>query len=184
MKLILASASPRRRELLSLITDEFEVLASNCNEQLPPGIAPEDGVLRLAEQKAMDIAARRQGDTVIGADTVVVLNGEILGKPKDEQDAVCMLTKLSGRTHTVYTGVCILREGQPASFFCKTDVVFFPLTESEIIQYVKTGEPLDKAGAYGIQQKGALLVRSIDGDYFNVVGLPISQLARKLQEDA
>ena len=176
--LILASQSPRRRELLKYITDDFTVKVSEVDETLPDGISPSEAVLYLSRIKAEPFAAG--GDTVIGADTVVAIDGEILGKPANKEDARAMLTKLSGKTHSVFTGVTVIRDGKEQSFFEETKVKFFNLSENEIEKYIKTGEPLDKAGAYGIQGFGSLLVEKIDGDYFNVVGLPVSRLNRVL----
>lgn len=180
MGIILASASPRRRELLTLAGIEYTVVPSACEEILPERITPEKAVQSLAEQKAADVFARFPDDTVIAADTVVALDGNILGKPKDESDAFHMLSSLSGRIHTVYTGVCIMKKDKKELFFSATDVEFYPLTEEEINRYIATGEPMDKAGAYGIQGKGALLVKKINGDYFNVVGLPIAETIKSL----
>lgn len=143
--------------------------------------APKDLVLELSTQKAMEIAARPEAENcaVLGADTIVVLDEKVLGKPKDEQDAICMLTALSGRKHQVYTGVCIVYQGKALQKFAKTDVYFNALTEEQIIAYVKTGSPMDKAGAYGIQDGN--LVQRIDGSFSNVVGLPL-ELCRSMIE--
>lgn len=179
-KLILASASPRRRELLSAAGLEFEIAAADIVEKIPDNATPQEAVMALALQKAQATAAEYPDCVVIGADTVVVNDGKILGKPKSEDDAVKMLTELSGRVHTVYTGVALVK-GEKVKNFCEaTDVEFYSLTESEIRDYVKTGEPMDKAGAYGIQGRGCVLVRRISGDYFNVVGLPVSKVCREL----
>ena len=180
MMIILASQSPRRRELMKLITPDFTVKVSDVDETLPKGIAPDKAVLYLSKIKAEPFAGK--GVTVIGADTVVAIDGEILGKPANTDEAEEMLKKLSGKTHSVFTGVTVIKDGETHSFCEKTDVKFFDLSEKEINNYVKTGEPLDKAGAYGIQGFGALLVEGINGDYFNVVGLPISRLNRLLME--
>lgn len=176
--LILASQSPRRRELLRYITDEFEIKVSDVDETLPEGISPAEAVLYLSRIKAQPFAS--PDDTVIGADTVVAIDGEILGKPANKDDAALMLRKLSGKTHSVFTGVTVIKDEKTKSFFVETKVKFFELSDSEIEKYVKTGEPLDKAGAYGIQGYGCLLVEKIDGDYFNVVGLPVSKLNQVL----
>lgn len=179
MKLILASASPRRREILKNAGFEFEVKTSEADETIPEGISPEEAVQYLAKIKNEVIEADKN-TTVISADTIVVCDGEILGKPKDEADAFDMLRTLSGREHFVYTGVCLRKGEKKTVFFEKTAVYFYELRDSEISDYIATGEPMDKAGAYGIQGKGAVLVRKIDGDYFNVVGLPIARLVREL----
>lgn len=181
MSLILASASPRRREILQTAGLHFTVRVSDAEEVIAPGTPPQDAVQQLAAQKAAAAAKDCPGDTVIGADTVVTLDGGILGKPRDKEDAARMLRQLSGKTHEVYTGVCILHAGNTQTFYECTRVTFYPLTEEEIQAYVATGEPMDKAGAYGIQGRGCTLVQSIEGDYFNVVGLPVAALVRRLK---
>jgi septum formation protein len=183
--IILASSSPRRRELLETVGYVFEVKPSNFDESAlkSAGLPPQLLVEKLAHEKARDVArACGSSDAIVGADTVVVLDGATLGKPADEQDAVRMLRLLSGNTHQVFTGVSIIAGSHEVSFSERTDVEFYDLSDKEIRDYVATGEPLDKAGAYGIQRKGALLVRGIRGDYFNVVGLPIARLARELSK--
>ncbi len=176
--LILASQSPRRRELLKYITEEFKAVAADADETLPDGVTPQEAVLYLSKIKAAPF--RSDTDTVIGADTVVAVDGAILGKPQDARDAAQMLRLLSGREHSVFTGVTLLKGEKELSFFTETKVTFFPLSDAEIEKYIATGEPMDKAGAYGIQGYGSLLVEKIDGDYFNVVGLPISKLNQHL----
>ncbi len=176
--MILASQSPRRRELLQYITKDFEVRVSDADETLPDGITPDGAVVMLSQIKARPFA--QAGDTVIGADTVVAIDGEILGKPADKADAARMLRRLSGKTHSVFTGVTVIKNGAEHSFCSETKVTFYPLSDAEINRYIATGEPMDKAGAYGIQGYGSLLVERIDGDYFNVVGLPVSRLNRLL----
>jgi septum formation protein len=176
--LILASQSPRRRELMKYITDDYTVKVSDVDETLPDGISPEEAVLCLSKIKARPFASPQ--DTVIGADTVVAIDGEILTKPANKEDAALMLRKLSGKTHSVFTGVTVIKNGKEHSFYAETKVTFFNLGDDEIAKYVATGEPLDKAGAYGIQGYGCLLVEKIDGDYFNVVGLPVSKLNPRL----
>ena len=178
--LILASGSPRRRELLSLITDEFEILVSGCDEFVPEGTPAKKVPAILAEQKALAVAKLRPEDTVIGSDTVVVLNDEIFGKPKDKVHAHAMLKALSGKRHFVYTGVAVAEKGEVRSFVQKTEVEFYELSDETIEKYIATGEPMDKAGAYGIQGKGSVLVKGIVGDYFNVMGLPVAETARFL----
>ena len=182
MKTILASASPRRKELLSLAGIEYEVVVSECEEILPEKILPHDAVMLLAKQKAEDVFSRNSDCMVIAADTVVALEDKILGKPKDEEDAFNMLSSLSGRQHTVYTGVCIMTNDKTDCFFVGTDVEFYSLTENEIREYIATKEPMDKAGAYGIQGKGFVLVKGIHGDYFNVVGLPLAETVRHIDQ--
>ncbi len=177
--MILASQSPRRYELLKLISEDFSVIPASGEEVVPEGLPPAEVVRHLARQKAREIAASHKGEVIVAADTVVAIDGKILGKPRDEAHAAEMLRLLSGRTHTVYTGVCVIFEsGEEKSFTEGTDVEFYPLTEREIADYVATGEPMDKAGAYGIQERGALLVKRIDGDYYNVMGLPVGRLSR------
>ncbi|MCD7797457.1 MAG: Maf family protein [Clostridiales bacterium] len=176
--LILASKSPRRKELLSLITNDFVIKSSNEDETRPENITPQKAVEYLSKIKAAPFSS--DDDTVIGADTVVCAEGIILGKPKDDLDAFEMLKFLGGREHSVFTGVTIIGKGKSVTFSEETKVVFYPLSDAEIEEYVKTGESADKAGAYGIQGKGALLVKEIHGDYFNVVGLPVGRLAKEL----
>lgn len=183
--MILASQSPRRRELLALITPDFEVVPAQGEEKLPAGIAPDEAVLMLSQQKAAEVSARKfpggdVTDTIIAADTVVAIDGDILGKPHSNENAVEMLRRLSGRKHGVFTGVTFITPDKTVSFVEETTVEFFPLTESEIEAYAATGEPMDKAGAYGIQGRGALLVKRIEGDYYNVMGLPVGELYRRL----
>lgn len=183
MKLILASQSPRRRELLSYYTNDFQVRVSQADESLPEGIAPGEAVALLAERKASAVAQlpECQNCRIIGADTVVAVEGRILGKPHSTEEAEEMLRLLSGRVHSVYTGVAVLGPGERKVFTQQTQVEFYPLSSWEIQDYVATGEPMDKAGAYGIQGRGGLLVRRLEGDYFNVMGLPIARLARVLE---
>lgn len=176
--LILASKSPRRQELLKLITEDFIIKTAEADEALPAGITPQEAVLYLSKIKAQPFES--ETDTVIGADTVVALDGLILGKPENDKDAVRMLKMLSGREHNVFTGVTIISNGKYKSFYEKTSVRFFDLTDDEINSYVASGECADKAGAYGIQGRGSLLVEGITGDYFNVVGLPVAKLYREL----
>ena len=172
--IILASKSPRRCELMKYITEDFTVKTADVDETLPKGISPSDAVLYLSEIKA---APFNNGvDTVIGADTVVAIDNKILGKPATPDVARDMLHLLSGREHSVFTGVTVFKEGKKTSFFSETKVKFYPLSDRDIERYIATGEPFDKAGGYGIQGYGSLLVEEIHGDYFNVVGLPVSKL--------
>jgi septum formation protein len=175
--LVLASASPRRRELLARLELDFEVRPTGTDETPHPGEAPEAHVLRLAAAKAN--AAALPGEMVLGADTIVVVDGEILGKPGDDEEARAMLRRLSGRDHEVWTGVALAVRAEGAepelhSRSCRTLVRFRALTDADIDAYVATGEPADKAGAYGIQGGAAAFVESIEGDYDNVVGLPLA----------
>lgn len=178
--LILASASPRRRELMELLGIDFKVIPSTVDERIDPSLCATEQVMMLARSKAADISRNYQSDIVIGADTLVFLDGKPLGKPVDNDSARKMLVNLSGRTHSVFTGVAIAQKGTMSCFAEETIVDFFSLSSEEINKYVDTGEPLDKAGAYAIQQRGALFVKGIRGDYFNVMGLPIARLSREL----
>lgn len=182
MEYILASQSPRRRELLGIITNEFKVLPSGVEEIIPDGLENTKVPEYLAKIKAQDIAKDHPDAIVIGADTSVILGDEILGKPKNRQDAFNMLSMLSGNTHLVVTGCAIIKGDKVDSFSVVSEVEFFELTEDEINTYLDTDEPYDKAGSYGIQAKGALLVKEIRGDYFNIVGLPIGELNRHLKK--
>ena len=178
--IILASKSPRRHELMKYITEDFIIKSADTDETLPKGISPEDAVLRLSAIKAEPF--RSENDIVIGADTVVALGKKILGKPKNDEDARRMLRSLSGKTHSVYTGVTIIRSQNSVSFAVQTKVTFYELTDKDIDAYIKTGEHRDKAGSYGIQGYGSLFVKEIKGDYFNVVGLPIGRLNKELKK--
>lgn len=182
MNVILASQSPRRRQLLEQMGfTNFKVCPAKGEETAGPGLTPARLVEVLSRQKAAEVAAgAAEDDLVIAADTVVSIDGRVLGKPHSTQQAAQMLADLSGREHTVYTGVTVRRGDQILTRHEATQVRFRPLTEEEIAAYVATGEPMDKAGAYGIQGRGALLVRGIDGDYFNVVGLPVCLLGQML----
>lgn len=181
-EIILASASPRRRELMELAGYDFEVICADIVEVVPENVQPQEVVMSLALQKAQAVAAEHGGSVVVGSDTVVVLDGKILGKPHSEREACEMLRSLSGRTHKVFTGVAIVCGDKVKSFFDETDVEFYPLNDVEIKKYVATGEPMDKAGAYGIQGKGSVLVKKINGDFFNVMGLPIAKLYREMSD--
>ena len=197
-KIILASGSPRRRELLSQIGLSFTVRVSEADEHTEE-TKPEKLVCILSERKALAVwdeltEEEKKESILIGADTVVAVDDRILGKPADETEAFRMIELLQGRSHQVYTGVTILRQGglqpladetntcsiQKKQFFEKTDVLVYPMSEEEITAYVKTGEPLDKAGAYGIQGSFAAYIKGINGDYSNVVGLPIGRLYHEL----
>lgn len=180
MAVILASGSPRRKELIKLLYDEYEVRVSDADETVGEGLSPAEVVTELAFRKAMAVPCE-PSDILISADTVVAFGDVILGKPSDRENAAEMLRMLSGRKHGVYTGVCIRHGGNVRSFYEKTDVEFYELSEEEILAYVATGECDDKAGAYGIQGKGGLLVRGISGDYNNVVGFPVARIAREIK---
>ena len=182
MQFVLASASPRRKELLAELITTFEICPSNADENITSYTSPEDLVLQLAALKAREVALRpeHEGKIVIGSDTVVAFDGEVLGKPKDEADAKRMLTALSGNTHQVYTGVCIvLPNGEKLVAADCTDVEFEALDEAAISAYVATGSPMDKAGAYGIQDGG--VVKEIHGSYSNVVGFPCELFEKLLK---
>ena len=180
--LILASSSPRRKELLENLQLQFAIISSEADESFHPQDSPEEIVMKLAERKAQVVFNQNPDAFVIGADTIVVANHEILGKPADEDEAAAMLNVLSGKQHEVYTGVSIISPNGTSSFYEKTEVTFWELTEKEIRAYVQSGEPLDKAGAYGIQKFGSMLVKKIHGDYFAVVGLPVARLIRELKK--
>lgn len=209
--IILASQSPRRQEILSLGGYEYKVCVSSAEEQIPPeeleNLTPQELVEKLARVKAEDVYRRScsknmeastldnqaadsvEEITVIGADTVVAVDGRVLGKPRTEDEAYEMLSMLEGRTHDVFTGVCILWtnpdtpvEIQGNTFHCHTKVTFYPMTEEEINNYVATGDCMDKAGAYGIQSGAAKYIQGIEGDYLNVVGLPLSKIYHVLNE--
>lgn len=182
IKYLLASQSPRRAELMKYITDEFEILPSDCDETVPDGIEPEEIPELLAARKALSVSRLKKDRLVIGCDTVVIIDGVILGKPHTPDRAIGMLKTLSGRTHTVVSGVCICYKGKTMSFSQKTLVSFYELFEEEIRGYVQSCKPLDKAGAYGIQDKGGLFVREISGDYYNIVGLPVARLKREIDK--
>lgn len=188
-RLILASASPRRREILAQVGAEFEVIPAK-GEELLTSTEPKEAVLQLSCQKAEETAGRLSGDAgnivVLGADTIVSLDGAILGKPKDKKDAVRMLGLLNGREHSVFTGVTMIVRGdgkeQIISFYEETRVFMYPMTKEQIQAYTETGEPLDKAGAYGIQGKCAVYIEKIVGDYYNVVGLPVAAIYQNLEK--
>lgn len=183
LKVVLASASPRRKELLSLIFNEYDIRPADCDEALPEGIKAQEAVeyLSLIKNKAT-VEICDENSLVISADTVVAVEDEILGKPQDKEDARRMISLLSGREHQVFTGVTLSLKGNFKTFSEKTDVVFYKLTDKEIEDYISTDEPYDKAGAYGIQGKAGLLVKAINGDYYNVVGLPVARLKREIME--
>ena len=179
MNIILASGSPRRKEILENTNLQFSVITSDIDERIFENEEPIQLVLRLAFEKCMSVAQNNPSDLVIGADTIVVLDNEILGKPKDEEEAFNMLSKLSNREHQVITGMSIvnLENEKKIVDYAISNVKFKKLTDQDIKDYISTKECLDKAGSYGIQGYGALLVEEIKGDYFNIVGLPISKLS-------
>ena len=183
MSIILASRSPRRSELLKMIgIDGFQVIPAEDEERIPFGLAPEQTVCEIALQKAKTVSRIYGGnDTIIAADTLVYLDNRPLGKPDNEEHAAAMLRELSGRRHTVYTGIAILRGAECISGAEMTDVLFREISDAEIEAYVKTGEPMDKAGAYGAQGRGAVFIERIEGDFFNVMGLPLCRLSVMLK---
>lgn len=198
-KLVLASNSPRRKEILEKTGFSFDVMPSNV-EEIVDSTVPSSVCMSLAKQKALDVASRikiyndehpdlvtPQNILVLGADTIVVFEEEILGKPDSEETAFSMLNKLSGNTHSVYTGVSLAflsKDGRAGeiSFYEKTDVTFYEMSEADIKAYIATGSPMDKAGAYGIQDYSAKFLKKIDGDYYNVVGLPIGRICEELKK--
>ena len=181
MALILASASPRRRELLSLITKDFTVETSRVDEAAITAPTPAKLAQALADAKCRAVAAQHPEDIVIGCDTVVDVNGEVFGKPHGVEDAKRMLRALSGAAHQVHTGVCVSRGGRTESFVDSCKVTFFPLSEEEIDFYASTKEPYDKAGAYAIQGRAALWLDRIEGDYYTIMGLPVSRTVQLVE---
>ncbi|MCR5742620.1 MAG: Maf family protein [Lachnospiraceae bacterium] len=189
-RIILASASPRRHELLKTICEEFECIVSECDESVFEGTTPTNAVMELSRRKAGAVAYkldRNEESIVIGADTVVCLDGVILGKPANTETAMSMLRRLSGKSHMVYTGVAIylVKDDKITledNFYVSTEVIFNEMSEEEIEDYVRTGEPMDKAGAYGIQGAAARFIKSINGDYYNVVGFPVSAVYGSLKK--
>lgn len=181
-KIILASRSPRRIELLKMITENFEVCPSAFDEETIKADCPKELVEKLSFHKANAIKENYKDEIIIGSDTVVAIDGKILGIPKNKAQARDMILMLSGKTHSVLTGVTILSGEKAVTLHCETRVTFFKLTENEIEDYINSDEPYDKAGGYGIQQKGGLFVERIDGSYFNVVGFPIAQIKRELEK--
>jgi septum formation protein len=181
--IILASKSPRRQELLKMVGIDFKIIPSECNEDVDFSMGLSNSVKELSLRKAKDVATKNKSSIVIGSDTIVGIDGKVLCKPKNEEDAFNMLKTLSGREHIVYTGLAIVLEDENYNFVTATEtkVKFFSLTDDEIINYIKTGEPMDKAGAYGIQGKGAFLAEKIEGDYYSVMGLPVALTVREIE---
>lgn len=184
---VLASNSPRRKELMSFLCESFRVVPSNADEIIPKEISDSfldnafETAVYLAKIKARDVYENNRNSVVFGCDTVVAIDDEILGKPVDDNDAVRMLRLLSGRKHRVISGVCVCYGDKILSFGCETKVKFHSLTDEEILKYIATSEHRDKAGAYGIQGFGSLLCEGIEGDFFNVVGFPVSEINKRLQ---
>ena len=183
MQLILASQSPRRKELLGLFRVPFQIRVADIDETMNPEMSAADEVARVSRTKAM--AVPREGDdVVVAADTIVVCGGQVLGKPKDEADAYRMLRLLSGRDHQVMTGMTVLRGKTALTVTEITDIHFRQLSDREILRYIATGEPMDKAGSYGIQGGAALFAEKMSGDYYNVMGLPVCRLGQLLKQIA
>lgn len=180
--LVLASNSPRRKEILELLDLDFKIIPAKTEAQISKNIPIENGVEQVAYLKAKEVFENNKGDTVIGSDTVVCLENEILGKPEDEQDAFNMLKKLSGKTHRVITGVAIISDKKTKVFSEKALVTFSELSDDEIKAYIKTNEPNDKAGSYAIQGKGAKFIKKLDGDFYTVMGLPCQRLYEELKK--
>jgi septum formation protein len=180
LDIVLASASPRRQELLRQVGLTFRIIPSMVDERVTTPMTPAELVEYLALSKARDVASRVPDALVIGADTIVVVDGQVLGKPKDRADAIGMLQRLSGRTHQVLTGVALVQGDRQMVAHEVTQVHFRPLEQGEIERYVDSGEPMDKAGAYAIQGRASAMIRGIEGDYFNVVGLPLCRTVQML----
>ena len=181
-QLILASQSPRRKELLERCHIPFITEVADIDETLDSSLSLEQAMEDLAERKAEKIFEVHPDAVVIGADTIVVLDNEVLGKPADSEDAFRMLKALSGHTHQVMTGVCVMSKEKTVRFCDSSDVEFYPLTDREIRDYVNTGEPMDKAGSYGIQGEGFFLIRKISGDFYSIMGFPAARVYRTLKE--
>lgn len=182
MDVILASSSPRRKDLLKYVIKKFKIIPSDIKERVPYDLKPEECPEYLAREKARFVSRGYTDALVIGCDTAVIIDDKILNKPATTQDARLMMHLLEGKTHKVITGCCICCDGMEMSFSEATDVEFYPLSDDEIEAYIHTTEPYDKAGGYGIQGNGALFVKSINGDYYNVMGLPVARLSRELHD--
>ena len=183
MNVILASQSPRRKELMGLFHIPFQIRVPHIDEVMDPTLSPAEAVARVSRQKA-EAVPRQADDVIIAADTIVVCQDQILGKPRDRQDAYEMLKLLSGRDHQVMTGMTVLRGNVCKTVTEITDIHFRPLSDREIHAYIRTGEPMDKAGSYGIQGGAALFAERLVGDYYNVMGLPVCRLGQFLREIA
>lgn len=183
MTIILASESPRRKELLTRVVSEFQVFPAQIDETFQMEETPLAYVERMAQQKAQSVSKHHMNDLVIGCDTIVVIEGKILGKPVSQKEAQEMLQRLSGRTHEVYTSICLQQNQKKQQETIVSSVTFYDLSSDEILDYLKTKEYKDKAGAYGIQGAGALMIQSIQGDYYAIMGLPIAILSRMLKNN-
>lgn len=181
-RFILASASPRRKEILENAGFSFEIIVSDADETTEEKLSPEKTVEELAKRKALSVWQKNSDAVVFGCDTVVAVGGEILGKPRDDEEAFRMIKSLSGKVHTVSTGVCICSAEKTEVFSNTTQVEFYPLSDETVRSYIATGEGRDKAGSYGIQGFGCVLIKEIKGDYFSVMGLPVSESARVLAD--
>ena len=183
-KIILASQSPRRKELLHLAEIDFEVIVADTDESFPMGLSFEETAIHIAKNKALAVAEKREPDKIIlAADTIVICDNKIIGKPIDRENAIELITALSGNTHQVITGVCIIHRDKKTSFADTTSVTFHTLSQAQIIYYVDKYKPYDKAGAYAIQEWiGAIGIKNINGDFYNVMGLPISRVVAALNE--
>ena len=181
-RFILASASPRRKEILENAGFDFEIIVSDVDENITEDLSPSETVEELAKRKALAVWEENKDAVVFGCDTVVAVDGRILGKPRDDDEAFDMIKMLSGKAHTVSTGVCICSSDKVSVFSNTTNVEFYPLSDETIRSYVATGESRDKAGAYGIQGYGSVLIKEIKGDYFSVMGLPVSESSRVLAD--
>ena len=181
-KIVLASQSPRRRELMQYLNVHFETVSPNIEEHMDMNLPIQERIESIAKQKARSVFEKRPDNLVIGCDTVVVFESEVLGKPITEENAIEMLKRLSGKTHVVYTSVAMISSKQKVSFTSKTEVTFYDLDDKEIEDYVKTKEPLDKAGAYTIQGGGAIFVKEITGDFYTVMGLPIAKMYQTIKQ--
>ncbi len=184
MNIVLASASPRRRELLAMLgVENFKIIPAVGEELVKPELTPAEIVCELSLEKAAEVSRLCEAsDLIIAADTIVALDGGIMGKPSSKEDAFRMLSKLSGRAHEVFTGVTVMQGKEAFTEYERTSVRFRELTEREIFAYIETGEPMDKAGAYGAQGIGSLFVEGIEGDFFNVMGLPLCRLSKMLEK--
>ena len=181
--LILASQSPRRRDLLSMLGLEFTVVTADIDETMDENLSVEEAVAEVCKRKAEAVAALYPHDTIISADTIVVVDGKVLGKPLTEDHAKEMLRSLSGRSHTVMTAFCLWEKGRAVTHVEQTHLRFKPLSNEEIDAYVATGSPMDKAGAYGIQDQASIFVEALEGDYYNVMGLPVCALVKALRKN-
>ena len=181
-RFILASASPRRKEILENAGFTFDIIVSDVDENITEDLSPSETVEELAKRKALAVWEENKDAVVFGCDTVVAVDGKILGKPRDDDEAFDMIKMLSGKAHTVSTGVCICSSDKVSVFSNTTNVEFYPLSDETIRSYVATGESRDKAGAYGIQGYGSVLIKEIKGDYFSVMGLPVSESSRVLAD--